>query len=96
MGYVELTHPARTNVSAKTALGWLLPLAIAAAAVAWQLRLGANSDVSWLLMVADRLADGRRDFIEFNAPVPSSPTFRPYGSPGLRAFRPRRPATSWS
>ena len=68
MGTIELTHPARTNVSVRTALAWLLPLAVAAAAVAWQHRLGANSDVSWLLMVADRLADGRRDFIEFNPP----------------------------
>jgi hypothetical protein len=33
-----------------------------------ELRLGANSDVSWLLMVAERFADGRRDFIEFNPP----------------------------
>ena len=68
MGTIELTHPARTNVSVRTALAWLLPVAVAAAAVAWQHRLGANSDVSWLLMVADRLADGRRDFIEFNPP----------------------------
>ena len=29
---------------------------------------GANSDVSWLLVVADHLADGHRDFIEFNPP----------------------------
>jgi hypothetical protein len=68
MGTIELTHPARNHVGARTALAWLLPLAAAAAAVAWQMRLGANSDVSWLLMVADRLADGRRDFIEFNPP----------------------------
>ncbi len=68
MGYLELTHPARNHVPARTAFAWLMPLAVAAAAVAWQLRLGANSDVSWLLTVADRLADGRRDFIEFNPP----------------------------
>jgi hypothetical protein len=68
MGTIELANPARTNVPARTALAWLLPLAVAAAAVAWQMRLGANSDVSWLLMVADHLADGRRDFIEFNPP----------------------------
>jgi hypothetical protein len=68
MGTIELTHPARINVPVRAALAWLLPLAFAAAAVAWQLRLGANSDVSWLLMVADHLADGRRDFIEFNPP----------------------------
>ena len=68
MGTVELTHPDPNSISARTVLAWLLPLAVAAAAVAWQLRLGANSDVSWLLMVADHLADGRRDFIEFNPP----------------------------
>jgi hypothetical protein len=68
MGTVELTHPDPNSISARTVLAWLLPLAVAAAAVAWQLRLGANSDVSWLLMVADHLADGLRDFIEFNPP----------------------------
>jgi hypothetical protein len=68
MGYLELTHPTEKTVPARTALAWLLPFAVAAGALAWQLRLGANSDVSWLLMVADNIADGRRDFIEFNPP----------------------------
>jgi hypothetical protein len=68
MGYLELAHSTQTRVSARTALSWLLPLVVGAAAVVWQLQRGANADVSWLLTVAERLADGRRDFVEINPP----------------------------
>jgi hypothetical protein len=68
MGTIELAHSPERAVSARSVLAWLMPLAVAAGAVVWQTRLGANSDVSWLLMVGDRLADGHRDFIEFNPP----------------------------
>jgi hypothetical protein len=68
MGTLELTHRDRNTVSARTTLAWLVPLAVAAAAVAAQLRDEANSDVSWLLTAAQRLADGRPDYFEFNPP----------------------------
>jgi hypothetical protein len=68
MGYIELIHPPQINVSARRALIWLLPLVVGAAAIVWHLQRGANADVSWFITVAERLADGRRDFIEINPP----------------------------
>jgi hypothetical protein len=68
MGTIEFAYSAGKTLSARKALGWLLPLVVGVAAVAWHLQRGANADVSWLLTVAERLADGRRDFVEFNPP----------------------------
>jgi hypothetical protein len=47
---------------------WLLPAAVVVAAVLMRVRALENADVSWLLTLAEKLLDGRRDYIEVNPP----------------------------
>jgi hypothetical protein len=47
---------------------WLLPAAVVVAAILLRVRSIENADVSWLLTLAEKLLDGRRDFIEVNPP----------------------------
>jgi hypothetical protein len=57
----------------RTGRSWTaLALAIAAVAMAWQVRLGVDSDISWLLTVGEGLLDGKRlyvDLLETNPPA---------------------------
>src|SRR5690349_11187977 len=51
---------------------WAVPAAVLAAAVLLRFFLLANTDVSWLLTVAERVLDGQRlyiDVIETNPPA---------------------------
>ncbi len=65
---------ARPNAATRRQAGlarsllWLLPAAVAAAAIALRADSLENTDVSWLLTLAEKLLDGRRDFIELNPP----------------------------
>jgi hypothetical protein len=53
---------------AATLVIWLLPTAVVVAAILLRVRCVENADVSWLLTLAEKFLDGRRDFIEINPP----------------------------
>jgi hypothetical protein len=69
MGYIDAAASGRRNIGAFAAsASWLLPVAVVVAAMLWRLHSVENADVSWLLTAAEKLVEGRRDFIEFNPP----------------------------
>jgi hypothetical protein len=53
---------------AAASIVWLLPAAVVVGAILLRVRSLENADVSWLLTLAEKLLDGRRDFIEVNPP----------------------------
>jgi hypothetical protein len=53
---------------AAASVTWLLPAVVVVAAIVLRVRSLENADVSWLLTLAEKLLDGRRDFIEVNPP----------------------------
>jgi hypothetical protein len=53
---------------AAASMTWLLPAVVVVAAILLRVRSLENADVSWLLTLAEKLLDGRRDFIEVNPP----------------------------
>jgi hypothetical protein len=53
---------------AAPSLVWLLPVAVVGAAIWLRVNSIENADVSWLLTLAEKLLDGRHDFIELNPP----------------------------
>src|SRR5262249_41079625 len=63
-GSVRRSFFARAAASAV----WLFPAVVVIAAVLLRVRSLENADVSWLLTLAEKLLDGRRDFIEVNPP----------------------------
>jgi hypothetical protein len=71
MGYVDIAPAARRTTGAKVSvelLPWLLPAAIGVAAILIRVHSLESADVSWLLTLAERLLDGRNDYIEINPP----------------------------
>jgi hypothetical protein len=53
---------------AAAAAVWLLPAAVVVGALLLRIHHLQNADVSWLLTLAEKLLDGRRDYIEVNPP----------------------------
>jgi hypothetical protein len=70
MGYTDVAASAGKTLSAKVAAfaPWLLPVAVAIAAILWRFYSLENADVSWLLTAAEKFLDDPRDLIEFNPP----------------------------
>jgi hypothetical protein len=70
MRHFQIASPVRRSISARAAASmvWLLPAVAVFAAIVLRLRTFENADVSWLLTLAEKLLDGRRDFIEVNPP----------------------------
>jgi hypothetical protein len=69
MGYSDVAASGRRNTGAfGVSAAWLVPAAVVVIAILWRLHSVENADVSWLLSAAEKLLDGRRDFIEFNPP----------------------------
>ena len=68
MSYIGSAASARHGFLARAAAVWLLPAAVIFAAIMLRARCLENADVSWLLTLAEKLLDGRRDYIEVNPP----------------------------
>jgi hypothetical protein len=70
MDHVEIASPVKRSFLAKAAasMTWLLPTAVVLAAMVLRLNTQENADDSWPLTLAEKLVDGRRDFIELNPP----------------------------
>lgn len=68
MSYIGSAASARHGFLARAAAVWLLPAAVIFTAIMLRARCLENADVSWLLTLAEKLLDGRRDFIEVNPP----------------------------
>src|SRR6202051_2284601 len=68
----RLTHRQVGPVAAHTLLPWISIAILFAAAIVLRHVLAANTDVSWLLTVGERILDGQRlyvDVIETNPPM---------------------------
>jgi hypothetical protein len=69
MSYIgDAASVKRSFTKAAAPVVWLLPAAVVVAAILLRVRCLENADVSWLLTLAEKLLDGRRDFIEVNPP----------------------------
>jgi hypothetical protein len=69
MGYSDVAASGRRGIGAfGVSASWLVPIAVVVIAILCRLHSLENADVSWLLTAAERLLDGRRDFIEYNPP----------------------------